>query len=105
MLIDCPYYKELSNHIPAGISRFNCWDMGGWDDYHCNCQVPGKAKPLCDKNKNGYKDGIFIAKVSKDKLDKALKAFQYENSLLPENIVKRLDKIEEQLKGGIKNGH
>lgn len=97
-LIDCPYYKEFSSSVPAGVGYYNCWNETGWDDYPCHCQVPGQTIPLCDKKTNGYKRGIFIAKVSKSKLDAALKTFQYKNSLLPENIVKRLDEIEKQLK-------
>ena len=97
MLIDCPYYKEYmtgrNNNSPM-----NCWDEDFmYDEGSTDCNVPGQRRPLCDKKKNGYKDGVFIAKVSKSKLDKALKSFQYRSSLLPENIVKRLDEIEKQL--------
>lgn len=99
MLIDCPYYKEFTTCIPAGMSHHNCWSESGWDDYPCNCRVPGQTSPICDPKKNGWKNGKFIAKVSKRKLNKTLKDFRYEQSLLPANIVKRLDEIEKQLKG------
>ena len=90
-LIDCPYYKEFDG--------FNCWGEHSWDDYPCHCQVPGEELPLCNPDTNGWKRKKFIAKVGKDKLEKALESFRYAETLLPENIVKRLDAIESQMEG------
>jgi len=98
MKIDCPYYKEFASYMPGGMSRYNCWGEGGWDDYPCNCNVPGETSPICDPKKNGWIKGKFVAKVDKLKLEKALKAFQYKETLKPRNIVKRLDEIEKKLK-------
>jgi len=92
MLIDCPYYTELSRTIPAGTSFFNCWHGS------TRCKVPGQTKPICNPKKNGYKDGVFIFKVSESELNKAAKDFEYKESLVPENIVKRLNAIEKILK-------
>lgn len=99
MEIDCPYYKEYMTGRSAN-SPMNCWDDDFmYDDGRTDCNVPGCRSPLCDYEKNGYnKKGVFIAKVDKLKLEKALKAFQYKETLKPRNIVKRLDEIEKKLK-------
>ncbi len=98
MLIDCPYYKEFTTHMPAGMGHYNCWSESGWDDYPCNCRVPGQASPICNPKTNGWKDGVFVSKVSKLKLDEVLKQYEYKKSLDPRNIIKRIDDIEKMLR-------
>ena len=95
-LIDCPYYEEWS-----GQYKGQCWNEHPWSDWPDSCKVPGEESPICNRKKNGWKvvDGkeVFLKKVDSTKLKKALDKFNYKESLKPENMLKRIISLEEQI--------